>query len=76
MTVSIALFAAGLLLTIGGIVVRIAVVVGRMELKVDAMWDVFMNQPPTTARRGRRRSDRSILALAHDRGQAPKKPHD
>lgn len=44
--------------------------VGRMELRVDEMWKVFMQQPAGTPARGRRKYDRTLLRL----GQADDRP--
>lgn len=49
------------------IVVRIAWVISELRLKVDTLWEVFINQPAGTPRR--RHTDKLAAAAAHDRAR-------
>ena len=44
-----------------GALIALLVRIGRMELRVDEMWKVFMEQPLGTPARGRRQYDRTLL---------------
>ena len=65
-----------LLISILGVVLGIGAMLWKLQFKVNVLWKVFVDQPPTAPRRGRRQTDRSLLGLIEDRGFTTKADHD